>query len=186
MVNQGDHCKYAKDFIRAGIDVYSCDSVADKIQGVNRVSAGNTYDIGGYRVTPFPIEHDVENFGYLVYHQEYGTIFFATDCYNLHQAIKGCRTYLMECNYEDELLRKAIREGKTPASQADRIRLSHMNLSHAVDFLQQCEAYKSAKQIMLIHGSSRHVDPDRAVVKFQQVLGIPTYYAKAGAKFKLM
>ena len=35
MANKGDHCKYAKEFIKAGIDVYSCNSVADKISGIN-------------------------------------------------------------------------------------------------------------------------------------------------------
>ena len=86
----------------------------------------------------------------------------------------------MECNYEDELLRKAVNEGRTIASQADRIRLSHMSQYHAIEFLQCCEADKSARKIILIHGSSRHLIPNAAVSKFQQVLGVPTYYAKAG------
>ena len=182
----GDHCKYAKEFIKAGIDAYSCKSVAEKVQGVNILEAGKTYNIGSFRVTPFKVEHDCEDYGYLIYHPECGTIFFATDCYNLHQAIKGCSTYLMECNYEDSLLQRAIDNGYTNPSQADRIRLSHMSLAHAIDFLQQCEAEKSARQIILIHGSSRHLNPELAVNKFQQVLGIPTYYASKGLNINLI
>lgn len=180
MANKGDHCKYAKEFIKAGIDVYSCNSVADKISGISRVEAGKTYSIGKFRVTPFEVSHDCEDYGYIIYHPEVGSIFFASDCYNLKQAIRGCSVYLMECNYEDEILRKEVSEGRTIASQADRIRLSHMSQSHAIEFLQCCEADKSARKIILIHGSARHLFPNAAVSKFQQVLGVPTYYAKAG------
>lgn len=92
----------------------------------------------------------------------------------------------MECNYEDSLLNKAIDERKTSVSQADRIRLSHMSLEYAVQFLQQCEVDKSTRQIVLIHGSSRHLQPGKAVNKFQQVLGVPTYYASKGFTLDLI
>lgn len=186
MANKGDHCKYAKDFIKAGIDVYSCNSVADKISGVNRVREGETYNIGKFRVTPFEVLHDCEDYGYIIYHPEYGSIFFASDCYNLRNAIRGCRCYLMECNYDDSLLEKAVNEGKTIISQADRIRLSHMSLAHSIEYLNECKAANTAKRIVLIHGSARHLNPDVAVNKFQQVLGVPTDYACKGLVINLM
>ena len=91
----------------------------------------------------------------------------------------------MECNYDDGFLQKAVSEGRTIASQADRIRLSHMSLAHAIEFLQCCEADKSARQIILIHGSARHLNPTKAVNKFQQVFGIPVYYAQKGLEINL-
>ncbi len=181
-----DHAKYSEEYIRAGITVMSNSDVASRIYGVEVLSEGSTYDFGPFSVTPFSIEHDVPNFGYLVHINGFGSIFFATDCYNLHKCIKGCSCYLMECNYEDALLNKAVSEGKTVPSQANRIRLSHMSLAHAADFLQQCAAEQSAKHIVLIHGSSRHLNPDVAVNTFQRVFGIPTYYAKAGLKIELI
>lgn len=150
------------------------------------METNHTYRMGEFSVIPFRVEHDVECYGFLVYHLECGTVFFATDCYNLHQYIRGCTTYMMECNYEDGLLQKAVNEGKTIASQADRIRLSHLSQAHAIEFLQECEAEQSAKQVILIHGSSRHLNPEQAVSKFQQVLGIPTYYAKSGLTINLL
>ena len=86
----------------------------------------------------------------------------------------------MECNYEDGLLDKAVAEGKTARSQADRVRLSHMSLVHSIEYLNECYAANTANQIILIHGSARHLYPALAVNKFQQVLGIPTYYAEKG------
>ena len=182
----GDHCKYIKDYIKACLGVYSNIEVADKHFGVKNVPTDNmTFWCGDFYVTPFKVEHDVLNYGYLIHHRECGSLFFSTDCYNLKFAIRGCSTYLAECNYDDSLLNKAISEGKTPASQADRVRLSHMSLEHCVSWLQDCEAEKSAKQIVLIHGSSRHLKPELAVNKVQQVIGIPTWYAKKGLEIEL-
>lgn len=92
----------------------------------------------------------------------------------------------MECNYEDGLLDKAVAEGKTTRSQADRVRLSHMSLAHSIEYLNECYAANSAKQIILIHGSARHLNPIVAVNKFQQVIGVPTYYAKSGKIINLI
>ena len=180
-----DHAKYIPEYLKAGISVSSNDEVAEKYPGVDTMSENITFRFGNFGVTPFAVEHDVKNFGYLIHEPSYGTIFFATDCYNLNFVIQGCTTYLAECNYSDELLDKAVAEGKTPRSQADRVRLSHMSLEHAVSWLQDCKAERSAHQIILIHGSARHLNPTKAVNKFQQVFGIPVYYAQKGLEINL-
>lgn len=181
----GDHAKYIPEYLKAGISVSSNDEVAEKYLGVDTMSENITFRFGNFGVTPFAVEHDAKNFGFLIHEPSYGTIFFATDCYNLNFVIQGCNTYLAECNYSDELLDKAVAEGKTPRSQADRVRLSHMSLEHAVSWLQDCKAGQSAQQIILIHGSARHLNPTKAVTKFQQVFGIPVYYAKKELEINL-
>lgn len=148
--------------------------------GVKAIKAETTYSLGDFRVTPLNVQHDTPCLAFLIYHKEMGTLYFFTDAYNMKQAIRGCKTILCECNYDDELLNKAVQEGKTIASQADRIRLSHMSLAHGIELMKDCEADKSARQIILIHGSSRHLNPENTVIKFQQVLGVPTYYARKG------
>lgn len=182
----GDHAKYIPEYLKAGINVSSNDEVAEKYPGVDTMSENITFRFGDFGVTPFPVEHDAKNFGYLIHEPSYGTIFFATDCYNLHFVIRGCKTYLAECNYSDAILDKAVADGKTPRSQADRVRLSHMSLEHSIAWLKECDAEHCAKQIILIHGSARHLNPIIAVNKFQQVIGVPTYYAKSGEIINLI
>lgn len=176
----GDHAKHIPEYLRAGINVSSNDEVAEKYPGVDTMYENITFRFGKFGVTPFPVEHDAKNFGYLIHELSYGTIFFATDCYNLHFVIRGCKTYLAECNYSDAILDKATADGLTPRRQADRIRLSHMSMEHAISWLHDCDVEHCARKIILIHGSARHLIPNAAVSKFQQVLGVPTYYAKAG------
>lgn len=182
----GDHAKYIPEYLKAGINVSSNDEVAEKYHGVDTMYESITFQFGSFRVTPFSVEHDAKNFGYLIFEPDYGTIFFATDCYNLHYVIKGCKTYLAECNYSDALMDKAVAEGKTPRSQADRVRLSHMSLEHSIGWLTDCNAEYFANQIILIHGSARHLNPIIAVNKFQQLIGVPTYYAKSGEIINLI
>lgn len=181
-----DHSKYIPEYLKAGINVSSNDEVAEKYPGVDTMSENITFRFGNFGVTPFPVEHDAKNFGYLIHEPSYGTIFFATDCYNLHFVIRGCKTYLAECNYSDAILGKAVADGKTPRSQADRVRLSHMSLEHSIAWLKECDAEHCAHQIILIHGSARHLNPIIAVNKFQQVIGVPTYYAKSGEIINLI
>lgn len=176
----GDHAKYIPEYLRAEISVSSNDEVAKKYLGVDTMYENITFRFGNFGVTPFEVKHDAKNFGYLIHEPSYGTIFFATDCYNLNFVIRGCKVYLAECNYSDAILDKAIADGFTPKSQADRIRLSHMSMEHAISWLHDCDVEHCARKIILIHGSARHLIPNAAVSKFQQVLGVPTYYAKTG------
>lgn len=183
----GDHCKYVREFTSAGIDVLSTSAVKEKNRyGVTAVEHGKTYHLGDFAVTPLSVEHDVECFAYLVHHPEMGTLMFATDCWNLHQVVKGVTHYLIEANYQDDILDEAVREGRTVASQADRIRLSHMSLKHCIEYLKMCEADKTARTITLIHASGRHLDKQNAELAVAGQTGVATWVAKKGMEIVLM
>lgn len=111
---------------------------------------------------------------------------FATDCWNLHQVVKGVTHYLIEANYQDDILDEAVREGRTVAKQADRIRLSHMSLKHCIEYLKMCEADKTARTITLIHASGRHLDKKHAELAVAGQTGVPTWVAKQGLEIVLM
>lgn len=153
--------------------------------GVTAVEHGKTYHLGNFSVTPLAVEHDVDCFAYLI-HGECGVIEFATDCWNLHQVVKGVTHYLIEANYQDDILDEAVREGRTVASQADRIRLSHMSLKHCIEYLKMCEADKTARTITLIHASGRHLDKQNAELAVAGQTGVATWVAKQGLEIVLM
>lgn len=176
-----------REFTSAGIEVYSTSAVKeDNKFGVTAVEHGKTYQVGDFRVTPLKVEHDVECFAYLVHHLEMGTLMFATDCWNLHQVVKGVSHYLIEANYQDEVLDESVRTGKTIQSMADRVRLSHMSLKHCVEYLKMCDAGKTARTITLIHASERHLDKKHAELTVAEQTGVPTWVAKKGLEIVLM
>lgn len=175
-----------RDFTRVGIEVLSTASLKEKNKfGVTAVEHGKTYHLGNFSVTPLAVEHDVDCFAYLI-HGECGVIEFATDCWNLHQVVKGVAHYLIEANYQDDILDEAVREGRTVASQADRIRLSHMSLKHCIEYLKMCEADKTARTITLIHASGRHLDKQNAELAVAGQTGVATWVAKQGMEIVLM
>ena len=170
-----------RDFTRVGIEVLSTAGLQAKNKfGVTAGEHGKTYRFGEFSATPIAVDHDVECFAYLVHHKEMGTLFFATDCWNLHQVVKGVTQFLIEANYSDCVLDNAVRLGKTLPSLADRVRLSHMSLEHCVEYLKMCEAEKTARTITLIHASARHLDKEVARMYVQQEFGVPTWVAEKG------
>lgn len=181
-----DHSKYLRDYTKVGLDVLSTKDVHENNKfGTIAARSGVTYAFGPYRVTAVSVEHDVECFAYLIHHPEMGTLFFATDCYNLHQVIKGVTHYLIEANYSDEKLNEWVLRGKTTSQMADRVRLSHMSLQHCIDYLKMCEVEKTARTIVLIHGSNRHLDKDIAENRVAGAFGVATYVAESGMEIFL-
>lgn len=181
-----DHSRHLRDYTKVGLDVLSTKEVQENNKfGTIMARNGVTYAFGAYRVTALSVEHDVECFAYLIHHPEMGTLFFATDCYNLHQVIKGVTHYLIEANYSDEKLNEWILRGKTTPQMADRVRLSHMSLQHCIDYLRLCEAGKTAKTIVLIHGSSRHLDKKIAEDRISRAFGVATFVAESGLEVLL-
>lgn len=182
----GDHAKYIGDFLKAGVSVGSTESLHDRFKPVKALKHGKSYRYGSFTVTPFTVKHDVPCLGYLIYHKECGTVFFATDCYDLSVEIHGIKHFLMEANYQDDMLQKAVELGKTPQAQADRVRLSHMSLSNAVAWLKRCDAEDSAHTITLIHTSMRHLSAGNAVKTMERYFSTPTFVAAKGTTINLL
>lgn len=182
----GDHARYIPEFLRMGIEIGSTIDVHDKYHDVKTLEEGSSYTFGPFSVTPFRVKHDVPCLGYLVHHPEMGVLFFATDCYDLRYEIHGIRHFLIEANYNDSMLDKAVKTGLTSSAQADRIRKSHMSCANAIKYLAVCHAEDYAHTITIIHGSPRHLNPASATDMIRQEFGVPTFYATKGVTINLM
>ncbi|MBC8059294.1 MAG: hypothetical protein H7Y18_01360 [Clostridiaceae bacterium] len=82
----GDHCKYVKDVINSGIDVYMSSGTKEAIgiesHRIKTVISFDTFKVGGFTVLAFDVRHDCEEpFGYVIHHKDTGSILFATDTF---------------------------------------------------------------------------------------------------------
>lgn len=69
-----------------------------------------TYNYGRFSVSPVSLTHDVPCFGYRIF-KGIDKVFYATDTGNLDGIeAKNYSLYMVECNYEDEDIRKRIAE----------------------------------------------------------------------------
>lgn len=182
---EGDHAKYAVEYSRFGVKVYCNEDTAKKksfaYDTCKTISAGKTYHIGSFSVTPFDVAHDIPCFAFLIRHPDSGTILFATDTYKIPVAITGIDHYLIEANYSDELLKQNVWNGKINKAQADRIMLSHMSLEYTVKYLRDCQvgsAGSKTKTITLCHLSERNSDPDLFKRTVESAFGIPCNIAR--------
>ena len=118
----GDHAKCVGDFINACIPCYMSQGTKHALGFSSSYWAKGLLPfeqvvINGFRVIPFPVQHDAaEPYGYLIRHEECGTVLFATDTYFLKYKFPGLNNVMLECNYSKEILDAnftAGRNGKT-------------------------------------------------------------------------
>jgi phosphoribosyl 1,2-cyclic phosphodiesterase len=187
--SHGDHCKYATEYAKFGVNVYGPQDVADKKQfpyGKFTVCRDTvTTKIGGFSVCPFVNYHDVEIYGYLIFHRDTGTMLFSTDSYKIDKTFTGINHFLIEANYSDALLKENVWNGNINKSQADRIMLSHMSLDYCIKYLRDCEADKSARTITLCHLSERNSSPRLFHDAVAGAFGVPVSCATKGLVVEL-
>ena len=77
-----DHAN--KDTIRKviqyGIPIYSCEETREIDERIINIKKGRKTSIGGFKIQPIPLQHSVQCFGFLIEHDKFGRLVFATDC----------------------------------------------------------------------------------------------------------
>lgn len=186
----GDHSLYIKDYARR-VRTYAPQDTIDhrKSLGV-AVSEGKSYEMGGFSIAPFKVAHsnpdgsECPALGYLVYHEEIGSLLFITDTMCVPYKFRHVSHFLIEANYCDDLLDKAVSKGQTHPAQRRRIHLSHMNINATLEGLRQCGT-SHTRDIFLIHLSTRHSDPKRFERIVREEFGVPCHAVAKGMVYDL-
>ena len=80
--SHGDHCKYARDYMKAGINVYtSTETIAAANLSGHRIIpiSPQPVQLGSFTIKCFPVPHGVPTLGFLIKHPGAGSILFVTD-----------------------------------------------------------------------------------------------------------
>lgn len=178
--SHGDHSKSMQDVMNAGINVYSgTETFAAKGLHLHHrakvMAAGRMYQIGSFKVKPFPVNHDVPCFGFMIFHEEMGLSVFLTDtCYSDY-TFPGANHFIVECNHEVEIMDKV----GTPKFLKDRVVQSHMNLETCKQFLLANDL-SSVNNIVLIHLSDTNSDEAKFKREIKQITGKTVTIAEPG------
>lgn len=179
----GDHSKHVGQFTKAGIPVLADQSVFDtwKVTGhrAKAIQPRKPYYLGGFRVYGFELEHDVPNMGYLIHHEECGTVVFMTDTYFCRYTFQNVRHFLIEANYSTFILERNIAKGKIPSLLRDVVANSHMELDTCIDLLKANDL-SQVHNIVLLHLSDSNSNEQQFVNKVTEATGKPVYVAKRG------
>ncbi len=158
----GDHAKYARDYAKAGIDIYTSAGTLDALKFSSWGHIHRThvvYDlqyfmVGTFKVMPFKVRHDAaEPFGYLIQHEEMGLCLFLTDTWYCPYKFEGLNQLIIEANYDQEILENNIYNGAVHQSVAFRVNESHMSIA-TLETMLLANNLTQVNNIILIHLSS--------------------------------
>ncbi|MDR0712121.1 MAG: MBL fold metallo-hydrolase [Prevotellaceae bacterium] len=126
----GDHAGHVKGYV--GVNVYASQGTLDSV-GLKRYThhpliRGYEVPVGAFRVLPFRVQHDAaEPLGFMICHEECGSVLFATDTCYLACTFAGLNNIIIECNYRLDILDRNTEAGLMPAAQRSRTLSSHMS-----------------------------------------------------------
>lgn len=157
----GDHAKCVGDFINACIPCYMSQGTKHALGFSSSYWAKvllpfEQVVINGFRVIPFPVQHDAaEPYGYLIRHEECGTVLFATDTYFLKYKFPGLNNVMLECNYSKEILDANFTAGRIDKKRYERTIKSHMSYDNCLLTLQANDLSQVCN-ILLLHLSDNN------------------------------
>ena len=185
-----DHAGYVSEFINSGIYVLANERVfsTHRIESCSfrsPIEAGKGYKVGGFKIIPFNVVHDVPCYGFLIDHNDIGRILFITDTMMCEYTFPGLNHIMIECNYAMDILNKNIESGKLPMAMRSRLLQSHMELSITKDILESNDL-SDVVNIILIHLSDGNSDEERFVREIQEITGKTVYAADKRLEIELL
>jgi phosphoribosyl 1,2-cyclic phosphodiesterase len=163
--SHGDHSKSAQAVMFAGVDLYCSQDTASELNlegyRLHIIQPLCEFKIGTFVIKPFPIHHDVTNFGYRLrstYTKE--SLMFITDTYYTDYTDEGLTHLMIEANYSESALAEAIEDGRTNEELRHRLRKSHMSIETTVKAIEANNKQHTLKQIYLLHLSANNSDPE--------------------------
>ena len=102
--SHNDHAGHATSLATSGVTVFaSADTLRAKgLYGkpfTREIQARHGYAVGGFRVIPLDVKHDVPCFAFIVGHAEIGKMLFITDTIAFPYVVDGLNTILIQANY---------------------------------------------------------------------------------------
>jgi len=182
----GDHSKSAKKLSESGVEIIASAGTlgALKIKG-SILKHLELFEIGDFRILPFNVVHDAaEPFGFLISHPEMGTLFFATDTSEIPYKFKNVNHFLLESNYEKDVLIDNVLDGKLQNFLASRIVNSHLDFDAAKEFLEK-HSMVGVQNIVLIHLSERNSRGELMKAEIEKLTNVKTAIATNGVVIEI-
>lgn len=145
--------KTAKRFCKAGIpiftngDVIKNSGIPSKFSRMMEMKVGKAYMLGeGFVVQPMNLTHSVQNYGFLIRNERFGKLVFATDTSAFPYRFKGVNHWLIECNYDPNIIIDDKLAGEATRSNYG----DHLSKQQCFEALKENYTIET-KSITLIH-----------------------------------
>jgi phosphoribosyl 1,2-cyclic phosphodiesterase len=183
--SHGDHSKFTNDFLNAGIDVYMSSQNQKEIKIISNrikiIESKKTFWVGGFKVMPFDLKHDVYCLGYVIEHSESGKFCVITDTNYCEYTFKGLNNIIIEANYSKEIIDRKFGAESGLEFLRNRILKSHFSLANCKDMLSANDLTK-VNNIVLIHLSDSNSDEKQFQKEVAELTGKNVTVASNGMK----
>lgn len=192
-----DHCKSVHEVMATGVDVWASKGTHEAMKSIKHHRARfieqvklfggagerkeyDLFEAGRFKVRAFKTMHDAaEPLGFLINHEECGTVLFLTDSYYCEYKFTGLNNIIIEANFCQDIIDKRVADGANPKFLRDRIFTSHMSLATCKQTLRSYNL-NSVNNIVLIHLSDGNSDEKRFRREVQETSGKMVHVANAG------
>lgn len=155
-----DHCKYVKDYVDSGIVTGMTRAVADQFEYKHFIYEWDKYayyKFGSFIVHIVPVKHDVECYGFYIFHPDIGKLLFLTDTEYCKYIFQNVNHIMVEANYSQKILDDNVATGDIPESLRNRIMKSHMSYDTAKRLVEVNKS-DSLYNVCLLHLSGHNSD----------------------------
>lgn len=173
----GDHSLAVNDLLKRGIRVYGNEDMKCFNSGIRTIEPYHTVGITTFDVTPYPMEHDVECYGYEIYSYITGEkLVYITDTANIPHSFQGMNYLMVEANHDGTILKQNVANGLVQKHLSKRILESHMEINHLIEWLMSQDRNRLL-EVYLLHLSDRNSD-EKAFKDIMQMLTTACVYCE--------
>lgn len=182
--SHGDHCKSIGEVLTAGIKVHASPEEHEVMRTIDHYNSRSVIEhcpfaIGQFRIIAFAILHDTPNpLGFMINHEESGTILFLTDSIYSPFKFKGLNQVIIEANYCEDIIDRKVKEGGNKFVR-DRVIQSHLSIQTCKQLLSANNLSK-VNNICLIHLSDNNSDAARFQKEVKELTGKNVVVADKG------
>lgn len=153
---------------------------------------GKQFNVGGFTILPFLLTHDAPCYGFLIRHRNMdGVLLYITDTKWVRSPDggdyifpKNITTVMCESDYDSNKIDENVNNGDLNGFLARRIRLSHLSIEKALDFIKTLNM-AMIQNILLIHLSKNNANPQEFKQKAEMELGKVVNIAAEGLSINL-
>ena len=175
--SHADHSKVIKELMQNETECYCLQDVKEALNlnhhRLNIFEFRKQFKIGTFTILPFELIHDVPNAGFLIVSGK-EKLLYITDTAYCKYYFKDITHFMLEANYDSDMLEENIKRGSIHPSMRKRLLNSHLNIDNAIELLKMNDLSK-CREIHLIHLSSANASPEIFSQRVQSLFAIPVY-----------
>ena len=140
---------------------------------LHKITPLEQFQVGSFKIMGFPLIHDVPILGFLIASGK-EKLCFLTDTSFCPYRFKGVSHFMIEANYQSDLLDQNIESGLCEPGLKKRLLETHLSLDNVIEFLKANDLSR-VQEIFLMHLSSRNANPKQMKEKIISMFGKPVY-----------